>query len=422
LKRQTIRTIIFLATLSIMGIVVTQIFWVTREFDLKEKEFNDRVNIALQNVAKEIFYINKDSTRVPPVKQVSSNYFIVSTNDTLHPYLLETLLKSEFETRNIKVDFEYGIYDCFTDSIVYGKYVNMNDESKNDTRKITKPPYWGRDSHYFGVYFPTKKSHLLSQMGIWAFSSAILFIVVIFFAYTISVILKQKRLSEIKTDFINNLTHELKTPIATMSITGEMLMRPEISGSPERLSRYARIIVEESARLKNQVERVLQMSAFETQGIKLNKITLDLHELIEQLVESMGLIIAERKGNILCKLNAAEHIIEADKVHLTNIIYNLLDNAVKYSSAPPEITISTANVKNGIVMSVEDKGIGMSKEAQKYIFTKFYRVPTGNVHNVKGFGLGLNYVKLMTEAHGGKVKLHSEPGVGSRFDVYLPFK
>lgn len=421
MHRRAIRIVVLLATLSIAGIIITQIFWVRKAFDLKDKQFNDRVNIALQDVARQIKLVNKDSSEIAPIKQPISNYFVVSMNDTLHPFLLESLLKKEFQERNITLDFEYGIYDCFNDSIVFGRYVFMGDSSELKKSNNEPPPVWKGDNHYFGVYFPGKQSYILSQLGIWVFSSVILLVVIIFFGYTLGVILRQKRLSEMKTDFINNMTHEFKTPISTISVSSEMLMRDEIGSSPEKRNRYSRIIMDETNRLKTMVEKVLQMADIDAGKIKLKKTQVDIHAVIEQTVENMEVIVNEKGGSLTCELKADKKEVMGDKVHLTNIIYNLLDNATKYVTEAPVIKISTRNTPRGIVISIQDNGIGISKEIQKNVFSKFYRVPTGDIHNVKGFGLGLFYVKTITDAHHGFVKIDSGEGKGSRFDVYLPF-
>lgn len=422
MKRKTIRNVILLATISIMGIVVTQLYWINKAWDIKENQFNHTVNISLRNVANQILLLRGDSTAyIEPIRQAATNYFIVRIDDTLHPYLLESLLKAEFQSRNIMLDFEYGIYDCFTDSIVYGNYVSLSDESPANKSRTALPVKWDSDAHYFGVYFPNKESYLVSQMGIWLFSSAILLIVVIFFSYTMFVILKQKRLSEITTDFINNMTHEFKTPISTISLSSEVLMKPGIMESPGRLQKYSTIIYEENNRLKNMVERLLQMATLDQADFELNKKETDVHESIRQSIERFNLALNEKQGDLSFDLNAKESSIYADKVHLSNIIANLIDNAIKYSNEKPVININTQNIKNGILINVKDNGIGMSKEAQKQVFNKFYRVPTGNQHDVKGFGLGLNYVKIMVEAHKGSITLESELGKGSRFKVFLPF-
>jgi two-component system, OmpR family, phosphate regulon sensor histidine kinase PhoR len=423
MNRKTIRNIIILATISIVGIVVTQFYWINKAYNIKETQFNHSVNFALRNVANEILRMRGDSSAyIEPIQQVSANYFVVSIYDTLHPYLLESLLRAEFQTRNLSQDFEYGIYDCFTDSVVYGSYVSFNQTEPGQVKPTYLPTKWDKDGHYFGVYFPQKESYLVSQMGIWLFSSSILLIVIIFFAYTIFVILKQKRLSEITTDFINNMTHEFKTPISTIALSSGVLMKTEIVENPERLKRYAEIISEENTRLKNMVERLLQVATLDKTDFHIDTKQIDVNALINLVTERFTLNLNEKNGQFLLSLNCSPCTIYADEEHLTNILNNLIDNAIKYTTDEPLIKISTTNYKKGVIISVSDNGIGMSKDAQKQIFEKFYRVPTGNVHNVKGFGLGLNYVKQMVKAHKGKIKIQSELGKGSLFEIYLPFR
>jgi two-component system, OmpR family, phosphate regulon sensor histidine kinase PhoR len=422
MNRRTIRNIIILATISTVGIVFTQFYWISRAWDINQNQFNHSVNLALRNVANEIIRMRGDSTAyIEPIRQVSANYFVVSIYDTLHPYLLESLLRAEFKTRNLGQDFEYGIYDCFTDSIVYGNYVAMQ-PGKVNAKPTHLPVKWDKDGHYFGVYFPEKQNYLISYMGIWWFSSIILLIVIIFFAYTIFVILKQKRLSEITTDFINNMTHEFKTPISTIALSGEVLKNPEIAGHPERINRYSGIIIEENNRLKNMVERLLQIATLDKADYKVTKTPLNINSLIREITDRFLLRLKEKDGEFVLHLNAAEPVLNADLEHVTNILNNLIDNAIKYTTNKPLIKISTESTKKGVTFSVEDNGIGLSKDAQKHVFERFFRVSTGNLHDVKGFGLGLNYVKLMVKAHKGKIKVSSEPGKGSRFDIFIPFK
>jgi len=217
------------------------------------------------------------------------------------------------------------------------------------------------------------------------------------------------------------MTHEFKTPISTISISSEVLKDPEIIKSPERLLNYASIIQNESHRLKGQVERVLQMASLEENHFGLKKEELNIHEIIKYAIDSIKLSLEEKKGAIQYGLDAEKSIIKADKLHLTNIIYNLLDNAVKYSKRIPNIRLVTRNERQGIVIGIEDNGIGIESSLQKKIFNKFFRVPTGNVHDVKGFGLGLNYVNMVAKAHKGEITVESKPGIGSRFSIYLPF-
>jgi two-component system phosphate regulon sensor histidine kinase PhoR len=421
MNRKTIRIIILLATVSLVGIIATQFFWVKNAYNLEEKQFNERVSLALSNVTHKLLSINKDEAEIfNPVKQISSNYFITTINDTVHPYLLETLLKNEFIERNINVNFEYVIYDCFTDSIVFGDFISLDKTEQDQLQSKSYNIKWDRDGHYFGVYFPTKLTYIINRMGIWMFSSSIILIIIIFFAYTINVILKQKRLSEIKNDFINNITHEFKTPISTISLSADVLLQPNIS--PERLKNYAKIIKDENNRLKNQVDKVLQLATLEKDKLKLENEELNLHEIINDSVKSFELLVKQQKGKISSSLNANKFIIYGDRVHISNILYNLIDNAIKYSPEKPKIEIATNSTDEHIEISVKDNGLGIPEESQKNVFDKFYREPTGNRHDIQGYGLGLNYVKAIVEAYKGKIKLISKENEGSTFVIKLPFK
>lgn len=419
MKSSSIRFIVILAALSITGIVITQWYWVRRAFDLKEAEFVRTVNAALFNVANQLFEINKTpSPAVNPVKQLSTNYFVVQVNGEVDAGLLEVLLRSEFEKRNIAADFEYGVYDCSSEKMTYGDYVPFRSTGDHTTPK--KLPTWSNYAYYFGVQFPNREAHLVNQMGIWSFSSLVLLLVILFFAYTLVVILKQKRLSEIQKDFINNMTHEFKTPISTIAVSTEVLKNPAIVYQPERLLSYTTIIEKENLRLKHQVERVLQMARFDKEDIGLKKEEVDVHEIIHDAMHNTALSLQEKKGTIHCELDAVCHVIKADRLHLTNVLYNLIDNAIKYCGAAPAIVISTKNTVKHLCISVQDNGLGIARENHRKVFQKFYRVPTGNVHNVKGFGLGLHYVRSVVSAHKGNIKLESDLGKGSLFRLTLP--
>lgn len=408
-----------LAALCITGITITQWYWVRRAFDLKEAEFERTVNTALFNVAHQIFEINKTpSPAVNPVKQVSTNYFIVQVNGEVDASLLEFLLRSEFEKRNIAVDFEYGVYDCSSKKMKYGDYIPlMPTAEKASSHKL---PAWSDYGNYFGVQFPNREAHLINQMGIWSFSSLVLLLVILFFAYTLFVILKQKRLSEIQKDFINNMTHEFKTPISTIAVSTEVLKDPGIVHQPERLLNYTTIIEKENIRLKHQVERVLQMAKLDKEDIGLKKEQVDVHQIINDAIQNIRPSLQEKNGTIVCDLKAERHRIGADRLHLTNVLYNLIDNAIKYCRRSPEIIISTHNLNKHLCIDVKDNGLGIARENHKKVFQKFYRVPTGNVHDVKGFGLGLHYVKSVVSAHRGTIKLESNLGNGSVFKIVLP--
>ncbi|HXB13223.1 MAG TPA: HAMP domain-containing sensor histidine kinase [Bacteroidia bacterium] len=420
MRKNAIRLVVMLGTISVIGIILVQIYWVRKAFDLKEKQFDQTIQIALRNVGERLaaygqFYLPRQNV----IEEVSPDYYAVNINNPIDKKALEYYLTSELESAGIKTDFEYAVYDCTSDKMVYGNYISSGKAVKDKTPKnLTK---LDKFTYYFGIYFPERSSYIVSQMDNWILTSGILVIVIFFFGYALFIILQQKRLSEIQKDFINNMTHEFKTPISTIAISSYTISDPEIIKTPDRLFTYAGIIKEEAERLNRQVEIVLQTATAEKHEFKLNKESIDLHELIKTTAQIFNLPIQSQHGEIVFKLNAEKHTVSADKQHLTNLILNLLDNAVKYSGqSPPVITISTFNEGNKLILSFMDKGQGIKKEYQKKVFDKFFRVPSGNVHNVKGFGLGLSYVKSIVHMHKWKIGLESEPNKGSTFTLEIP--
>lgn len=281
----------------------------------------------------------------------------------------------------------------------------------------------GAKPNYLYVYFPKRSGYLLRETGFTIIPTLILTaILTAIFGYTIMVIFRQKKLSMIKNDFINNMTHELKTPISTISLASQMLEDGSITNTPQTIEHISRVINQESKRLSYQVEKVLQMAVFNEGKLKFKFKEFDANKMIETVAANFELRVKNKNGILVTEKMAKNPVISGDEVHITNVIFNLLDNAVKYSNDSPEIKIITENKKDQLAISVQDKGIGIPKEHQTQIFDRFYRVPTGNIHNVKGFGLGLSYVKTMTEAHDGKIKAESVLGKGSTFIAEFPLK
>jgi two-component system, OmpR family, phosphate regulon sensor histidine kinase PhoR len=330
------------------------------------------------------------------------------------------LIKNTLAQHGIKTPFEFIVKDFYGRTSIDSEHSGA--VKKGTVYKIALfPNDIFNDPNFLYVFFPKQKQYIFRSVGGLTFASIIFVIIIIVcFVYVVNVIFTQKKLNDMKNDFINNMTHELKTPVSTISLASEMLQKEDILLNKERAHRYAGIIYDENKRLGDQVEKVLQMAVLDKGDFKLKKTLVNVHEVIYKLMEKLSLQIENTNGKIQANLKANTYESMLDEIHFTNIISNLLDNAIKYSYDNPDITITTRNDNDKIYIAISDKGIGMSKDVQKRVFEKFYRVPTGNIHNVKGFGLGLSYVKIMVEAHNGEITLQSEPGKGSTFEIILP--
>lgn len=340
----------------------------------------------------------------------------------ISPVQLDTLIKTELRNRGLDINYNYAVLNGNTNKLDITKTSGSTDDlltSKYKTLLFPNDVFSKPD--YLILHFPGSIKYVLSSMWLMLVSSSVFTLIILFgFAYTIQVILRQKKLSDIKSDFINNMTHEFKTPIATISLAVDTINDPRVSQDKEKLGYFTRIIREENKRMNSQVENVLRMAQLEKGELHLRTEEVRLHDIIEQAVELISIQVDSKGGKITSNLKADRSAIAGDPMHLSNVIFNLLDNANKYSPLEPEIVISTENTTDGIIISVKDNGMGMNKETQKKIFEKFYRVPTGNLHDIKGFGLGLSYVKAIVELHKGKIDVESELGKGSQFDIFLP--
>ncbi|WP_282126436.1 sensor histidine kinase [Marinifilum flexuosum] len=335
---------------------------------------------------------------------------------------LPALIEQKLKDNGIKLNFEYAVK-------VNG--IKFETASKNYFRnpsveKYTKPLfpndlYFAR-TNILHVYFPAKQQHMLQSYTMLLPSFILTLVLILCSAFTIFIIFRQKKLSKIKNDFINNMTHEFKTPISTISLASQMLKDNSVATTQSFIDHIAKIINDESKRLTYQVEKVLQMAVFNEARMKLKLKPISVHKIIQNLLPNFTIRAEDKSGNMYQNLDASQDTIMADEVHVSNVISNLLDNAIKYCKDNPEISISTRNKDKGIVISITDNGIGISKEDQRMVFERFFRVHTGNVHDVKGFGLGLSYVKKVVDAHHGEVNVDSVLDKGSKFEVYLPLK
>ncbi len=368
--------------------------------------------------------MNRVNRKSEMVVQVLENMLIPerSIMARFNPKQLDSLLSNEFENRGIDIDFDYAIVAPRQNRFVFvSDRESQPDLSKSELKASLFPNDLIGEKNWLVVNFPQKQQFLLRKIWLTMASSGLLiFVIVGTFGFSIMTIIRQKKLSEMKNDFINNMTHELKTPIATISLACEALSDQEIKQIDGMYDRYLGMINDENKRLGEQVERVLTMAAIDRNDVEIKWEEIDLKELVRTAVEKSSLQIESRDGSIKIIDNSTNAVVRGDKTHLTNILVNLLDNANKYSESAPEISVRVYNKSDSVLVAIQDRGIGMTKEAISHIFQKFYRVPTGNIHNVKGFGLGLAYVKNMVEIHHGKISVDSEPGKGSKFTISLP--
>jgi len=363
-----------------------------------------RIEAAEKSVLVKSFDATR--SRIPIHQRVSNNE-------------ISLRLKSQLELRGISTNFKYGIYSNGLATPVKSGYFR-----KEAGKSYMVPMFLdadGNSNYQLFVTFPEKKNFILSSISkILGLSVFFILIIILAFVTALYQLIKQKQISEIKSDFINNMTHEFKTPIATINLALDAIKNPKIIGDKEKVERYVKMIRDENKRMHAQVENVLRISKLEKNQLDVTKEAIDVHEIIEEAITHVELLVNDRGGYIKLELKAYLTEVLANQFHLTNVIVNMLDNAIKYSIEAPKIEISTENTDKHIIIKIKDNGIGMHKNIQKNIFKKFYREERGNIHNVKGHGLGLSYVKKIIEIHQGEISVESEKGIGSTFSINLP--
>ena len=412
-----------LGVIAIFGIISVQAYWVTSTWNINDREFDEKVNTILYETVKAIAEINNaEPPKKDIIKRKTSNYYLVNVDSEISPNMLETTLQEQIEMQALNIDFEYGIYDCSSNEMVYGNYCEYELKNSEALTEGSDLPVLvsNASNYYFGIRFPTRPSYLFSKMQLSIFFSTILLLTIIFFAYSMFTILRQNRLSKMQKEFINNMTHEFKTPLSTIKIAADVFLKNPAVQEDKRLHTYANIIKQQNQRLNDQVERVLNIAKFEKNNFALKKEPVNLNEILEKIKENVAVQVKEKDGQLWLNLPATAQIIEADRFHLSNILYNLLDNSIKYCKKAPQIEIDLYQQNKALCISIRDNGIGIAKEHQPQVFEKFYRIPTGNVHDVKGFGIGLYYVKKICEEHQWTIKLKSKLDQYTQFIITIP--
>ena len=430
--------ITILISLSLLGLILFQYLWIKSAKDTKDKQVEENIRRAMDGVGERL---TEDKTPIIPYAPKNDLLF---PNDRMQlqpmrPSVMQRFskeeiiqtIRTEFNKNNLKhYPFEFAILEGIISGrqLLSDNFYNLYSDSAHNTNHayLLLPPSGSNyenlvNEEWLNVIVPNQSNIIWKEM-FWFIIGAILFTLIITTAFfiTIRTLLKQKKLSEIKSDFINNMTHEFKTPLATISLAVDALKNDKVKGNEEKTGYFTNIIKEENKRMNKQVETILQAALLDKQEVQLNLKKLPAHDLITGALNNITLQVEEKGGKLEVQFNAEKDIILADEVHFTNLINNLLDNAVKYSKDNLEIKLSTSNSANQLKVKIEDNGIGMNKETVNKIFEKFYRAHTGNIHNVKGFGLGLSYVKTMVQAHHGTIKAESVLGKGSTFIITIP--
>ncbi|MBB5620193.1 two-component system phosphate regulon sensor histidine kinase PhoR [Pedobacter cryoconitis] len=396
------------------------------KFKVEDEIANRRRNHALKELqADTVRLLDEGSFNVIEAAAKEMSQLDIPLAQRVSKGTLDTLLRAELANKNINLAYDFWLKSLVSDRLVFRKISSLQGEilPANTYKTALFSNDVLRDPGMLYINFPNKSAAIFNNLSVTMASSAGLLIVLIsIFSYTLYAILRQKKIAEMKSDFINNMTHEFKTPVSTIMIASEALRDPEIQEDKSRISRLAGIIYDENVRLGNHIERVLSIARLDKKELKLETEDVEMNSLIAAVADSMSLQLQKKEATLTLNLNASNALVTGDELHLSNVIYNLIDNANKYSIDPPQITLSTKNAGKCLYIDIEDKGIGMTKEQCKRAFDQFYRVPTGNLHDVKGFGLGLNYVQDIITQMNGTIKLKSEKDKGTIFEIIIPLK
>ena len=407
--------IITLGLVAIIGILIAQLLWTRQAYKLEDTKFNQKVNIALMEVVDKMSE-GKTSFTENPVQIVANDYYVVNINNEFHPTVLEHYLKTEFTRFQINTDYVYALYNCHSDQMIYGKYMSSHQEEPSE--KVIKFPKHKNLTYYFSIRFPDKTTYLISSLRFWYVLTFALIIILLVYVYSIYTIIQQKKFSELQRDFINNMTHEFKTPLSSILLATESLNKQEMVQQNSKLQTYTSIIIDQSHKLNNHIEKILNIAKNDSAGLSLKTEKIMLLQFVEEIAENMKQKNENLKIEISIEPNTS---VIADHFHFTNIIYNILDNSIKYCETKPHIIISTEKDSKGLYLKFKDNGMGIPAKSIPYIFDKFYRVNTNKSDEINGFGLGLFYVKKIVQQHHWKISVENNKNAGITTTLFFPF-
>ncbi|MGG7440692.1 sensor histidine kinase [Chryseobacterium arthrosphaerae] len=406
--------IISLGFVAIIGILIAQLLWTRQAYNLEDKKFNQTVNIALLEVVEKLSG-GKTSFTESPIQNISNDYYVVNINNEFHPTVLEYYLKTEFNRFQINTNYVYALYNCHSDRMIYGKYVSTHQKSTNKTVNFPKHKNL---VYYFSIRFPDKATYLISSLRFWYILTFALIIILLVYVYSIYTIIQQKKFSELQRDFINNMTHEFKTPLSSILLASEALTKQDTIKENPKLKTYTSIITDQSYKLNNHIEKILNIAKTDASGLSLKLQRIVLLPFITEIADS----IQQKNENLNIRIELDDtDVIIADEFHFTNIIYNILDNSIKYCDTAPDILISSFKDSKGLHLKFKDNGIGIPSKNMPHIFDKFYRINTQKSDEVNGFGLGLFYVKKVVQQHNWKISVENNTDKGITITLFLPF-
>lgn len=420
MKINKLNSIILLGLVAIISILVAQLLWTKEAFTIEQKKLSQKAHIALLEVAKKLY--EGTSHELPaqnPVQKISNDYYIVNVDNEFEPEILEFYLKTEFKKMNITTDFEYAMYNCQSDEMIYGDYISLY-KKKAECKKTVYFPKHKNLVYYFAVRFPNETTYLFSSMRFWFILSTALILILLIYVYSIFTLLQHKKYSELQRDFINNMTHEFKTPLSSILIASKYLIEQSPIKDDKKLFTYTDIIINQSNKLNSHIEKILNISKSEYTPLELKKENILIIPIIEEAISNIKLKYPE--ASVKIETSSNEYLLETDAFHFANLVYNLLDNAVKYCNEKPEITIRFSEENNCLKLEFIDNGIGITPKKISFIFDKFYRVQNEKSNEVNGFGLGLYYVKEICSLQNWKIKAENNREKGVTITLSIPNK
>jgi len=418
-KINRLNSIIVIGLLAIIGILLAQLLWTKEAFRIEEKKFNQKAYIALYEVAKKIYKGNNQEIPVQnPVQKIANDYYIVNVENDFEASILEFYLKSEFKKIGLTTDFEYAIYNCQSDEMVYGNYVSLDNKDRS-----THSIHFSKHKnlvYYFAIRFPNQTNFLFSSLKFWFVLSLALILILLIYVYSIYTLLQQKKYSELQRDFINNMTHEFKTPLSSILIASNYLKQQKPITNDRKLEQYTQIIIEQSNKLNQHIEKILTVAKSDATPLQLQKTNFDFVPIVKEIIENYQL----KHPKVVFRLDnqSSKNQLNADVFHFSNLIYNLFDNAIKYCEKTPEITLRFTDTKQHLQIDCVDNGIGIEPQKIPFIFDKFYRIPSKKSNEINGFGLGLYYVKKICDLHHWKITAHNNDNLGTTITLLLPIK